>query len=106
MVMLPRGGSAARALTRKHATSNDKTTYFFKRTSTPPQKTSATRLFPRIVKNICWYTADHQRGKHKAVFAFVQTLTPVQHCVGNSLEATICPMCGYKPGLSRRTTGK
>jgi hypothetical protein len=38
----------------------------------------------------------------KAVFAFVRTLKPIKHSVDNSVEATICPVCGYKHGLGEK----
>jgi mono/diheme cytochrome c family protein len=34
----------------------------------------------------------------KAMFAYVQTLTPVSHRVDNSLPPTACPRCGYSHG--------
>jgi hypothetical protein len=34
----------------------------------------------------------------KAVFAYLQTLTPVKHRVDNSLPATACPRCGHRHG--------
>jgi mono/diheme cytochrome c family protein len=38
----------------------------------------------------------------QAVFAFVRTLKPVRHAVDNSVEPTLCPLCGYKHGLGEK----
>ena len=38
----------------------------------------------------------------KTVFAFVRTLKPIKHSVDNSVEPTICPVCGYKHGLGEK----
>ena len=38
----------------------------------------------------------------KSLFAFIKTLKPVRHNVDNSVEPTICPLCGYKHGLGEK----
>jgi hypothetical protein len=38
----------------------------------------------------------------KSLFAFISTLKPVRHNVDNSVEPTMCPLCGSKHGLGEK----
>jgi cytochrome c553 len=38
----------------------------------------------------------------KSLFAFIGTLKPVRHNVDNSVEPTMCPLCGSKHGLGEK----
>jgi len=38
----------------------------------------------------------------KSLFAFIGTLKPVRHNIDNSVEPTMCPLCGSKHGLGEK----
>ena len=42
----------------------------------------------------------------KAIFAYLRTVTPVQHRVDNTEYATVCSLCGGKHGFGDRNHGK
>lgn len=46
-----------------------------------------------------WYLGNLTDDDLRAIFAYLKTVTPVQHRVSTSEEETLCPVCGRKHGF-------